>query len=116
MATKSIRLRPLQENETFSSFESWKGTVEYVFELDENFSEFFQNNFKWQSRDFPNRGLKDIKLEGKITKSGAQRAKHLNICLGQIACYATVISRDTIVQDSCSMSEIFHHLRILRFC
>ena len=111
MASKSIRLRQLQENESFSSFESWKGTVEYVFELDENFSEFFEEKFEWKSKDFPNRGLKDIKLEGRITKTAAQRAKYLNICLGQIACYATVISRDTIVRDSCSMKEIFHHLR-----
>ena len=46
-----------------------------------------------------------------MIKTAAQRSKFLDICLGQIAGYATVISRATITRDCCSMKEIFQKLR-----
>ena len=103
----------LKEEETLSSFESWKGNLEYYLALDENFAEFLDEDFVWEpkSKD-AYRGMTDIKAEdGSTTKSAAQRSKFLDICLGQIAGYATVISRATITRDCCSMKEIFNKLR-----
>ena len=109
---KSPRPRELEENETFSSFECWKGTLEYYLGLDDRFAEFLDETFTWKPKGVsPNRGLEDIKLENDVTITAAKRAKYLDIFLGQIACYATVISRETIVRDCRSMKEIFHKLR-----
>ena len=69
-------------------------------------------DFKWKPKSSDTyRGLKDVKVEDTVVKTAAQRAKFLDICLGQIAGYATVISRSTITRDCCSMKEIFQKLR-----
>ena len=90
---KSPRPRELEENETFSSFECWKGTLEYYLGLDDRFAEFLDETFTWKPKGIaPNHGLEDIKLENGNMITAAKRAKYLDIFLGQIACYATVIS------------------------
>ena len=62
------------------------------------------------------RGFSDITEtdnEGKISsvKTAAQRASFLDLCLGMIAGYAPVISRNTITKECCSIKEIFQILR-----
>ena len=51
--------------------------------------------------------------EGKISsvKTPAQPASFLDLCLGMIAGYAPVISRNTISKECCSMKKIFQKLR-----
>ena len=110
--SKAPRPRELEESETFSSFECWKGTLEYYLGLDDRFTEFLDENFTWKSKNIcQNRGLIEIKLENGTVISASKRAKYLDMFLGQIACYATVISRETIVRDCRSMKEIFQKLR-----
>ena len=109
--TKSPRPRELEENETFSSFECWKGTLEYYLGLDDRFAEFLDETFTLKPKGVsPNHGLKDIKLENGNTVTATEN-KDLDIFLGNIACYDTVICRKTIVRDCRSMKEIFHKLR-----
>ena len=82
---KSPRPRELEENETFSSFECWKGTLEYYLGLDDRFAEFLDETFTWKPKGIcPNRGLEDIKLENDTTITAAKRAKYLDIFLGLI--------------------------------
>ena len=40
----------LKEEETLSSFESWKGNLEYYLALDENFAEFLDEDFVWEPK------------------------------------------------------------------
>ena len=55
----------LREDETLSSFEAWKGNLEYYLALDENFAEFLDEDFKWKPKSVDTyRGLKDVKVEG----------------------------------------------------
>ena len=61
--SKAPRPRELEESETFSSFECWKGTLEYYLGLDDRFSEFLEDDFAWKSKGVQNRRLKEIKLE-----------------------------------------------------
>ena len=44
--SKGPRLRGLEESETFSSFERWKGTLENYL----GFTEFLDENFIWKPK------------------------------------------------------------------
>ena len=123
MATYSLKsmapkIRELQKSkETLSSFENWRGNLIYNLTLNPNFTEFLDEDCTWKKKsEHRYRGFSDITEtdnEGKISsvKTAAQRASFLDLCLGMIAGYAPVISRNTITKECCSMKEIFQKLR-----
>ena len=54
----------LREDETLSSFEAWRGNLEYYLALDENFAEFLEESFTWKPKSSDiHRGLTDIPLK-----------------------------------------------------
>ena len=112
------KIRELQKSkETLSSFENWRGNLIYNLTLNPNFAEFLDEDCTWKKKsEHRYRGFSDITEtdnEGKISsvKTAAQRASFLDLCLGMIAGYAPVISRNTITKECCSMKEIFQKLR-----
>ena len=107
-------MRQLQrQNETLSSFESWRGHLIYTLSLDPNFAPFASDGFKWEKISVENRGLPGVRSEDakSFVTTPTQQANFLKICLGMIAGYAPVISRTTIVNNCCSLKEIFQKLR-----
>ena len=70
--SKGPRLRGLEESETFSSFERWKGTLENYL----GFTEFLDENFIWKPKGVcQNRSLIEIKLEDGNIISASKRAR-----------------------------------------
>ena len=78
----------LREDETLSSFEAWRGNLEYYLALDENFAEFLEESFTWKPKSSDiHRGLTDIPIKDEkgaviSVRTAAQRSKFLDICLG----------------------------------
>ena len=81
----------------------------YILYLDENFKPFFANGFAWgkKTKTRPSRDLTDT-ADG-LTKE--QKCAHVDMMLGQIANYATVISRTLITRNSANFADIWNQLR-----
>ena len=56
---KGRRLKRLTENETISSFASWKQNLEFQLLTSADFAPFLANNFKWSPKRVKYRGLSD---------------------------------------------------------
>lgn len=104
----------LTTNETITSFESWKNNLVYVLSLDSNFAPFL-GNMTWtkKSTTNPNRGLNDdgntVAEDKRLT--AAQKVIHLDLMLGFIANFCPIISRNSIVKSSTSLSDIWQKIR-----
>ena len=113
------KIERLTENESLTSFKSWKGIMLYNLGLDNNFAPFLNPDVHWEkkSRCVENRGLADeINPDGPpngegvpqpvVVQTAAQRCRTLEMLLNSIANYAPVISRDTIVKSSTCLDDI----------
>ena len=115
MASYSIKsmvpkVRELCSKETFSSFESWRGNLIYNLTLNPNFAEFLDDDCVWKKKSEDKlRGFKDTIVKDEegndVTKTtAAQKSSFLDLCLGMIAGYAPVISRNTITNNTTSLA------------
>lgn len=101
--------------ETVSSFESWRANLVYTLSLDNNFAPFLVDGFTWQKKSniHPNRGLAndgaDVQEAARLT--AAQKSARLDLLLGYIANYCTVISRNAIIKGSTSLGSIWQLIR-----
>ena len=115
-ASRAPKQWKLEKKETLNSYNNWKENLLYTLSLDANFTIFLSNPaFTWSkatSAD-PNRGLTDdadtVPQDRRRTKE--QKVIQLNLMLGQIANFATVISRNTIVKNSTSLGDIWSKIR-----
>lgn len=88
----------------------------YMLSLDQNFAPFLVEGVKWEkkTRVVPFRGFdndgEDV-LQA-ICCTWEQKVNMLELILGQIANYCPVISRNTIVKNSTSMSQIWQTIRL----
>ena len=105
----------LTKSETITSFEAWKQNLSYTLSLDPLFAGFLLEGVTWakKSKTNPTRGFTDdtddVPKETRLT--AAQKANHLELLLGQIANYAPVIARNTIVRNSTSLESVWQALR-----
>lgn len=111
-APKQWQLTP---NETLNTFKNWKENLVYTLSLDTSFKPFLKEGATWQKLTSvaPNRGLVD---DGNDVPEGSRKKKEdkvasLNLMLGQIANYATIISRNQIVKNSTSLGDIWDCIR-----
>ena len=102
----------LTTNETLNSFKNWKENLCYTLSLDKSFTPFLKDGVTWQkhSTASPTRGFTDD-TTGTPAQTGADKCSTLNLMLGQIANYATVISRNQIVKSSTSLNDIWDKIR-----
>lgn len=106
----------LTKSETINSFESWKENLVYTLSLDPNFSGFLIDGVTWgkKSKANPLRGFTNdvapIPVDDRRT--AAQKVSHLELMLGQIANFCPVISRNSIVKSSTSISNIWQSIRL----
>ena len=77
--------RELTDNETITSFASWKSNILYHLSLNNEFSTFLDTN--WQKASVTNRGLvaDGEPVPAAERKSAAQKNIHLERMLGLIA-------------------------------
>ena len=102
MASRTRKQWDLGRNETINSFESWKGHLMYTLNLDRNFAPFLITGKSWEKkgRNNPLRGL-----------ATEQEVVNLELMLGQIANFCSVISRNTILKNSTSLDHVWQHIR-----
>ena len=118
MAHKSLvpKQRPLTEDEDQTSFESWREGMIFHISLSDKSARFLPtgNLSTWTSAG--DRGFTDdadgdpgVNAENKMNKQA--KAALLNIILGSIAGYATVINGKYIKRQAKSLEEIWSKLR-----
>ena len=105
--------RYLEKVETLNSFNAWKDNLIYILSLNANFTPYLGEGAAWQTDAVANRGYaddgNDVAQNARVT--AAQKAARLKLMLGQIANYATVISRNQIIERSTSLGFIWSKLR-----
>ena len=112
-SSKAPKQWTLSKTETLNSFNNWKENLVYTLSLDTNFAPFLKDDAKWTktSTTDPNRGLVDDPTGQADRKTKEQKVVQLNMMLGQIANFATVISRNQIVKNSTSLGNIWSKIR-----
>ena len=115
MAQRAPKQRQLTKDETITSFENWRQNLVYILSLDNNFTSFLESDSTWlkKSTANPNRGLTaDVDpVPEAQRKTAVQKNAQLELMLGQIANYAAVISRNSILKQSTSLQAIWQKLR-----
>ena len=113
-SNKAPKQWPLTKTETLNTYNNWKANIIYTLSLDQNFTPFLANNATWEKETTanPNRGLQDDAADATNRKTKEQKVIQLNLMLGVIANYATVISRNQIIKESTSLASIWSKLRL----
>ena len=105
----------LTTNKSISSIEAWENNLRYILSLDPNFVTFLTDGATWQKKTnaSPLRGFTDDSEEVPTIqrRAAAQRVTHLEMMLGQVANYAPIISRNTIVRNSSSINGVWQAIR-----
>ena len=106
----------LIKNETITTFEAWRQNLQYSLSLDTDFAPFLADNFTWlkKSSTTPNRGLQPDGDDVPTTRRRTvfQKNLHLELMFGQIANFCPVISRNSIVKNSTSISSVWQAQRV----
>ena len=116
-STRAPKQWPLTKSETINSFNNWKENLIYTLSLDKNFSPFVKEGVTWgvKSTASPHRGFTDDTAEAVPNqadrKTKEDKCTSVDLMLGQIANYATVISRTQITQRSTSLGDIWNKIR-----
>ena len=113
MATKAPKQEKLTKTETINSFNAWKENLCYMLYLDDNFKPFFADGLIWgkKSAARPSRNFVDDADTVQNHQTKEQKCAHLDLMLGQVANYATVISRNQITRDSASFADVWNRIR-----
>ena len=106
MAAKALKQWSLTENETANTFEAWKNNLVFILSLEDKFTPFLQPDASWGKKTKTNLS------RGFTGKSATNRAATLDLMLGQIANFAPVISRNTIIKNSTSLKTIWDAIRL----
>ena len=105
----------LTKNETITSFENWKQNLIYTLSLDNNFAPFLEDGTSWQKKTAtnPTRGFTNdaAPIAERDRKTAAQKNAQLELMLGQIANYCSVISRNSIIKGCTSLNDIWQKIR-----
>ena len=113
MSSRAPKQWLLTKDETLNSFTNWKENLLYTLSLDSKFSKFLADGFTWRKKSSaqPSRGFTDDPEDQIGGQSAIQKCAQLELMLGQIANYCTVIARNTIVKNSSSLNDIWTKIR-----
>ena len=114
-AVRAPKQWSLTEDETITTFESWRQNLKYVLSLDANFATFLQGDTEWEkkTRAAPLRVFADDgeEVPAAQRRTAAQKVIHLELMLGQIANFCPIISRNTLVKNSTSLENVWQSIR-----
>ena len=112
--TRAPKQWSLIKTETITSFEAWRQNLQYTLSLDQNFSIFLVDVSSWlkENATNPTRGLTSDAQGVPNRRTSEQKVSHLELMLGQIANYCPIISRNTIIKQSTSISSIWQAIRM----
>ena len=105
--------RVLTRDETFVSFRNWCQTLRYRLSLNPSFTPFLKATWAKKTAQNPLRGLTNdgVGVAEADRKTAAQKEEHRTFMLEQVASFAPVISRNSIVKNSTSLDDIWQKLR-----
>ena len=113
-SNKAPKQWSLGKSETLNSFNAWKENLTYVLSLDSNFTPYLTATWqKWTTAN-PNRGFTndgDEVTDAAARKTKEQKVAQLNLMLGQVANFATIISRNQIVKETVSLNDVWSKIR-----
>ena len=107
---KAPKLRELTEEETISSFASWKQNLEFQLASCDCFAPFIGSKFQWKSKNVTDRGLQDDE-GGNNSKTAAQKAIMLDKMIGLTVGYCPVVIRLEIERKCTSLTWIWNRIR-----
>ena len=119
MATNSRAPKQWQltKTETINYFNNWKENLIYTLSLDKSFNPYVKDSVTWSKKNTttPHRGFVDdteatVAIEAN-RQSKEQKCNIVDLMLGQVANYTTVISRNQITKNSTSLSDIWNKVR-----
>jgi hypothetical protein len=115
MAAKAPKQWKLTTEETITSFQNWRQNLQYTLLLDSNFSPFLEDGVTWEKKTNanPKRGFIDDgqPIAAEKRKTAVQKVATLELMLGQISNYCPVLSQNSIVKNSTSLSDIWQKIR-----
>ena len=103
---KARKLEVLSEDETISSFTSWKQNLEFHLASCDNFAPFLGSTVVWRPSSVPNRGLTDD-TEGDNRKTAVQKGYVLEYMIGLIVSYCPETIRIEIQRKCTSLKWIW---------
>ena len=105
----------LTKHETINTFHRWKDNMLYTLAQDIQFAVFLAEGTTWEKKTSANplRGLTDDGMGVPVARrlNAFMKNTRLELMLGQIANYCTVISRSTIIKGSTSLEFIWQKVR-----
>ena len=106
MAGKALKQWALTDNETITSFESWRNNMTYILALEDKFRTFLLPDMTWTKASKANR------YRGFTGLNAPNQCATLELMLGQIANFAPIITRNTIVKNSTKLQDIWDSIRL----
>ena len=102
----------LSEHETLNSYEVWRQHQIWCLSQDKTFAPFMKDGVTWLKKNStnPNRGFTNDAGDNGVTAD--QKVLHLESLLNQISNFCPVVSRNTIVRQSTSMSSVWNMIRL----
>ena len=93
----------------------WRDNLSFTLSCDTNFAPYLKSDCVWlkETSTTPARGFVDdaAQVPDNNRKTKEQKVAQLNLMLGQIANYATIISRNQIIKNSTSLANIWSKIR-----
>ena len=101
----------LSKIETITTYKAWQSNLTYTLSTDAKFTLFLAPAASWRkvSEAVAHRGFADT---GDGGPTAADKVAALDMMLGQIANFAPIISRASIVSESKSLAAIWDRLRL----
>ena len=107
---------PLSLNKTITSIKAWENNyLKYILFLDPNFADFLTDGLSWgkKTNAMPLHGFSNDpeSVLAARRRTAAQKVTYLEVMLGQMANYAPIISQNSIVKNSLSISGVWQTIR-----
>ena len=103
----------LSKTETINTFNNWKENQIYCLSLDDDFKPYLADGVTWNKKTAadPYHGLTDDADTVDNGQTRQTKSAILELMLGQIANWATVISRHQITKNSTSLTNVWDQIR-----
>ena len=114
MAQRAPKQWSLTENETITSYESWRQNLLYCLSLDDKFAPYLADGATWSKKSAasPYHGLVNDAQGTPNGLTAAQKNAHLELMLGQIANFCPGIARNAFVKESTSLDDVWQKIRL----
>lgn len=116
-----MKLKPLEAGkQTLIDIENFKSSLIFYLSSSKKFQNLLTDpsTLEWKTSSVTNRGMTDdgATVPAASSQTGAQKRASLDLMLGVIATYVPVLSRNFIVNQACTLGEIWTRIRTYYGC